>query len=197
MTGGWPAPAPASVTPVSANTGDVLSIQIDGSVFAKTPDVELVDGATTIVATSVYWAGKDRVIADFDLTGAPGGFYDVVVFNPHQASAALVDGFQIQGATAAGDLPAKFALMPNYPNPFNPATTIRYEIASRTDVELRVYDVRGALVSTLVNKSQAPGAYSIEWNGTDDKGSPVSSGVYFYRITAGSFSDVRKMTLLK
>ena len=198
LTGGWPAPAPTTVAPTSGNANTLVTIQIDGSLFAKTPEVELVDGANTITATSVYWAGKDRVFADFDLTGALNGFYDVVVYNPHEASASLTDAFQIIGApTAAGDLPSKFALSPNYPNPFNPSTTIRYEIASRTKVELRVFDVSGALVRTLVNESKAPGAYSLEWNGRDDKGTAVSSGVYFYRITAGDFSDVRKMTLVK
>ena len=198
MTGGWPAPVPTTATPNIGTSGATVSIQIDGSLFAKSPTAELVDGATTISATSVYWAGKDRVIAEFDLTGAPNGFYDVVVYNPHQSSASLVDAFEIEGApTAAGDTPTRFALMANYPNPFNPETTIRYQIASRTNVELRVYDVNGALVKTLVNESRAAGSYSLQWNGTNDHGQPVSSGVYFYKLNAGQFSDVRKMTLVK
>jgi hypothetical protein len=198
MQGGWPAPSLLSVTPASASTGDALEVQIDGSLFAKTPEVELVDGATTLTATSVYWAGKDRVMATFDLAGAPAALYDVVVFNPGGASAALVDAFEIDGtATAAGDLPKQFALLPNYPNPFNPSTTIRFQVPSHTHVALRVYDVSGALVRTLVNESKAPGAYALEWDGRDDRGTTVSSGVYFYRLVAGEFSDVRKMTLVK
>jgi len=146
----------------------------------------------------VEWVGKDRILAGFDLTGAPNGFYDVVVYNPGGASAVLTDAFEVSGApTAAGDTPHSFELMPNYPNPFNPSTTIRYELAKRTQVELRVYDVHGALVRTLVDGVKGAGAYSLEWNGRDDRGTAVSSGVYFYRITAGDFSDVRKMTLLK
>jgi len=106
--------------------------------------------------------------------------------------------FEIEGApTAAGDSPKQFALLPNYPNPFNPSTTIRYELASRTHVDLRVFDVRGALVRTMVDGVKGAGAYSLEWNGRDDRGTAVSSGVYFYRLTAGDFSDVRKMTLVK
>jgi M6 family metalloprotease-like protein len=197
MQGGWAAPVPTTVAPNTAASGNLVQLQIDGSLFAKTGNVELV-GASTIAATSVEWIGKDRILADFDLTGAGSGLYDVVVYNPGGSNAMLDDAFEITGApTAAGDLPAKFALLPNYPNPFNPATTIRYEIASRTQVELRVFDVSGALVRTLVNESKAPGAYSLQWNGRDDRGTAVSSGVYFYRITAGDFTDVRKMTLLK
>jgi hypothetical protein len=101
------------------------------------------------------------------------------------------------GVTAAGATPFRNTLLPAYPNPFNPETTIRYELAARTHVSLRVYDVSGAVVRTLVNDVKAAGSYSMTWNGKDDHGSSVSSGVYFYRITAGSFQDVRKMTLVK
>lgn len=198
MKGGWPAPAPTTLTPNTGTSGNTVQIQIDGSLFAKTGTAELVDGATTISSTAVEWVGKDRILADFDLTGAPNGLYDVVVYNPGGASAVLTDAFEVSGGpTAAGDSPRANKLMANYPNPFNPSTTIRYELAARTTVELRVYDVSGALVRTLVNESKAPGAYSLEWNGRNDAGEAVSSGVYFYRITAGDFSDVRKMTLVK
>ncbi len=197
LKGGWPAPAPVSITPnTSASTS--VSLQIDGSLFAKTGTVQLVGGSQTFNSLSVYWAGKDRIIADFDLTGGANGTYDVVAFNPGGASAVLTQAFTFTGgATAAGNIPFKNALLAAYPNPFNPETTIRYELASRRHVSLRVYDVSGAVVRTLVNGDKVAGSYSLTWNGRDDHGSPVSSGVYFYRITAGSFSDVRKMTLLK
>lgn len=197
MKGGWPAPVPVSITPNSSASTSV-SLQVDGSLFAKTGSVQLVRGTQTFNSTSVYWAGKDRIVAQFNMAGGINGFYDVVVFNPGGASAVLVGAFQLTGSvTGAGDSPRKFALLPAYPNPFNPETTIRYELASRTHVSLRVYDVSGAVVRTLVDNVKAAGSYSLTWNGRDDHGSPVSSGVYFYRITAGSFQDVRKMTLLK
>jgi M6 family metalloprotease-like protein len=198
MMGGWPSPAPATIAPAGGVSGNTVQLQIDGSLFAKTGTAELVDGATTIPSTSVEWVGKDRILADFDLAGAPNGDYDVVVYNPGGASAVLTDAFEVTGApTAAGDTPHSFELLPNYPNPFNPSTTIRYELASRSQVELRVYDVSGALVRTLVESVKNAGAYSLQWNGIDDRGNAVSSGVYFYRLTAGEFSDVRKMTLVK
>jgi len=198
MKGGWPAPAPSSVTPASGANNGSKQVQINGSLFAKTGSAQLVKGVTTINSTSVEWVGKDRIVAVFNLTGAPSGAYDVVVFNPGGASSVLPGAFQISGGpTAAGDTPHKNALLAAYPNPFNPETTIRYELASNTHVSLRVYDVSGAVVRTLVNEDKPAGSYSLTWNGRDDHNSPVSSGVYFYRITAGSFSDVRKMTLLK
>jgi M6 family metalloprotease-like protein len=197
MKGSWPAPAPVSITPnTSASTS--VTLQIDGSLFAKTGSVQLVRAAQTFTSTSVYWAGKDRMVAQFNMAGGVNGTYDVVVFNPGGASAVLTQAFSLTGGvTAAGATPHKNALLPAYPNPFNPETTIRYELAGRTHVSLRVYDVSGAVVRTLVDESKPAGSYSLTWNGRDDHGSSVSSGVYFYRITAGSFSDVRKMTLLK
>ena len=91
----------------------------------------------------------------------------------------------------------------NFPNPFNPTTKIEYWVpegtraGDRAGVNLVVYDVRGARVRTLVSGPKGAGRYVAEWDGRDDAGSPVSSGVYFYRMTAGSFSAVRKMVLLK
>ena len=87
----------------------------------------------------------------------------------------------------------------NYPNPFNPVTTIEYWVpgGSRTAVSLVIYDVRGARVRTLVNGEKAAGRYAAVWDGHNDAGAPVASGVYFCRMVAGAFSDNRRMVLLK
>jgi hypothetical protein len=89
------------------------------------------------------------------------------------------------------------ALDQNHPNPFNPRTTIRFTLASTGHTELSIYDADGMLVRSLVNASRSAGPHSIEWDGRGDSGSPVSSGVYFYKLTAGKFSESRKMVLLK
>jgi len=86
----------------------------------------------------------------------------------------------------------------NIPNPFNPSTTIRYSVSSAGPVSIRVYNAGGALVRTLVSTAHAPGAYSVRWDGTDDRGRHLGSGVYFYRIeSAGGFRDSKKLILLK
>ncbi len=86
----------------------------------------------------------------------------------------------------------KYYLHQNYPNPFNPSTTISYSIPNPSKVTVTVYDVLGKLVTTLVNQNQEAGNYSINFSADN-----LSNGIYFYKIEAGSFSDTKKMMLLK
>lgn len=94
-------------------------------------------------------------------------------------------------------VPDKFSLEQNYPNPFNPTTTIRYALPVGTDVRVSVYDISGRRVADLVNNYQSAGTYNVTWNGMNDMGERVSSGIYFCRIKAGSFEKTTKMNLLK
>ncbi len=80
----------------------------------------------------------------------------------------------------------------NYPNPFNPSTSISYSLPTRSHVTIRVYNLLGQHVARLVDEEKAPGEYTVEWNaGT------LSSGVYFYRMTAGAFSETKKMVVMR
>jgi aryl-phospho-beta-D-glucosidase BglC (GH1 family) len=90
-----------------------------------------------------------------------------------------------------------FALYTNYPNPFNPGTRIRYDLSERTRVVLKIYDVLGRVVRTLVNEVQNSGSQSVAWDGRDHAGRTVSSGVYVYRLQADGFTQSRKMLLLR
>jgi len=94
-------------------------------------------------------------------------------------------------------LPLAFGLSQNYPNPFNPATTIRFSLETKAHVRLSVYDILGRKITTLINEELPSGNHSITWNGKDYKGNEVASGIYFYRIETDSFSETRKMVLLK
>ncbi len=85
----------------------------------------------------------------------------------------------------------------NYPNPFNPTTTLAYSLKSASNVNLAIYDVAGRRVRELVKERRERGAYKIVWDGRNDNGVTVSSGVYFYKLVAGSFTDTKKMTILK
>ena len=89
------------------------------------------------------------------------------------------------------------ALFQNFPNPFNPTTTIQYAVAKESPVELLVFNVQGQKVRTLVRDSKSVGKYSVVWDGRDDHGRLVASGVYFYRLRVGGYLSVKKMLLLK
>ena len=94
------------------------------------------------------------------------------------------------------EIPNKFTLYQNYPNPFNPRTTILYDVPVKTKVTLKVYDILGREMATLVNEIQKPGSYKVSFD-INGKGGMLSSGVYFYRIVAGKFVKTKKMIILK
>ncbi len=93
--------------------------------------------------------------------------------------------------------PGTFQLSQNYPNPFNPLTNMEFGIGNAEWVKLTVYDVLGRKVRTLVNERKLPGTYTVQWNGTNDAGQPVASGVYLYRLQAANHTLVRKMLLIR
>jgi len=102
------------------------------------------------------------------------------------------------GGGEAPYIPAATALLQNHPNPFNPTTTIPYDVAVTGDVRIEIYDVSGSLVRTLVNEEKEVGRHVATWDGRDGAGNQVHTGVYFYRMTApGYASQAKKMLLLK
>ena len=134
----------------------------------------------TFDATTRTIAGTPRAEGEF--------VYTYTVTDANGASASL----------SLQTLPAAFSLANNFPNPFNPATTIKYALPQAADVELAVYNVVGQVVRTLVAEHQSAGRYVVEWDATDDSGRSLSSGMYFYRLQAGEeFHEVKKMLLLK
>jgi hypothetical protein len=99
-------------------------------------------------------------------------------------------------------VPTAFELNQNYPNPFNPSTTIRFTLPSQQEAgalntTLKIYNVLGELVKTLVDESMAPGTHDVIWDGKDESGSQVASGIYFYRLRSGDFQDAKKMVMMK
>jgi hypothetical protein len=94
-------------------------------------------------------------------------------------------------------LPEAFALQQNYPNPFNAATQIVYQLPKSAHVTVAVFNVLGQKVATLLDRDEPAGVHSVEWNATDESGSAVASGVYFYRLVSENFADEKKMLLLR
>ena len=94
-------------------------------------------------------------------------------------------------------LPTQYALLRNYPNPFNPETHIGYELPEESNIRLEIYDVTGSLVRTLVNKQQSAGRYEVIWDGKNTHGNRIVSGLYFYKMTTPKYTHVQKMMLVK
>jgi len=114
----------------------------------------------------------------------------------------LVDDFKLLGVNGVSGedevIPVvQTALMGNYPNPFNPETTISYSIKSDEQVTIEIYNLKGQKVKTLVNEKAKAGNHKVVWNGSDDNGKSVSSGVYFYRMKSGRYTSSKKMILMK
>jgi hypothetical protein len=139
-----------------------------------------------------YLAGFGyNFVRDNDADGKPD-------YWPHLEE--IIRWFQNVPGQPVGIDPVAFVnkLEGNYPNPFNPTTTIKYGIAERGHVTLKIYNAAGQLVRTLIDEEQAPQAgLSKVWNGMNERGQPVASGVYFYQLTAKNFSQTKKMVLLK
>jgi hypothetical protein len=105
------------------------------------------------------------------------------------------------------EVPAQFRLLQNYPNPFNPQTTIGYQLPTAAKVELAIYNILGQKIRSLISERQTAGSYEIRWDGKNDAGIPVASGIYLYKLKAGnlsggvqlekSFVQIRKMLLIK
>jgi len=119
-----------------------------------------------------------------------------------QGTVLLGEGLIISVHNNSSGIPESFALYQNFPNPFNPTTTIRYEIPKLSFVTLRVYDLLGNEMTTLVSAEKPAGYYEIEFSATSRSASGgdalnLPSGIYFYKLQAGSFVETKKMVLLK
>ncbi|MFH1195050.1 MAG: T9SS type A sorting domain-containing protein [bacterium] len=133
----------------------------------------------------IWYTGSNWSVYNEDMTDLP----ENAAFNIHIAE----PGDPVTSVEEAETtIPTTFNLEQNYPNPFNPTTVISYQLSVTSNVELKIYDILGREMATLVNEIKSPGHYEVNFNGDD-----LSSGIYFYKIQAGEFSAVRKMMLLK
>jgi hypothetical protein len=164
--------------PIDALTGEPITMLKDSLTIKNRPD--LVQGLW-----NYHFVNNDKSLG---------------VHNMKYAVALLQKALGIYPTdvkTTDNKIPTQYALNQNYPNPFNPTTTISFSMPQRENVRVEVYDILGKLVRTIVDKEVAAGNYSVVWEGNDQGGAKVASGMYFYRIQAGSFSSVKKMLMLK
>jgi len=163
------------------STGEVI-----GSGTLKKSDSVAVNGKFDVVAGIWnYWFVKnDRSMGVHNTKYAVGLLYASLKWTP--LSVKQLDG-----------LPTEFAMDQNYPNPFNPSTTIRFSVPHESKVSMVVYDMTGAVVKTILNENLSAGNKEVTWDGTNSNGAKVSTGMYIYRLEAGSFSSTKKMLMLK
>ena len=109
----------------------------------------------------------------------------------------IIDPYMGVRLSGEGNLPATYTLGQNYPNPFNPTTQIAFDVPTKSHVTLTVYNVLGQQVTTLVNEKLSAGSYEADWDGRSSGGNEVASGIYFYRLHTESFTQTKKMVLLK
>ncbi|MCX6136916.1 MAG: T9SS type A sorting domain-containing protein [Ignavibacteriales bacterium] len=179
---------------------DGLMAKLKGYLPIDPATGDVAQGPLLTAADSLKWRGKKNIVAGIwdynfvvkDLShGVHNPKYSVGML---QAAIKAITGVsRITGDVA----PATFELTQNYPNPFNPSTQIGFALPKASNVRVNIYDITGKLVRSLVDESMAAGKYTATWDGMNHAGQQVTSGVYIYRIEAGSFSATKKMLMLK
>lgn len=160
---------------------------------AKEPGHVMIANARVTEGTGVSGSGGAAVLTFRRIGNALGGFQ----LSNLQVLDASGSVSKIETVEALDMRPKEFGLDQNYPNPFNPATQISYRAPVDGHVKLVVYNLLGQQVRTLVNGFVPAGVYAVTWDGKDEVGRQVASGVYLYRMQADKFSAVKRMTLLK
>ena len=190
LTGGaGGAAGDAGFTLSTSPSGTVLGFSFSGATVPAS------DGAVLVQVTGTYTDGS---LTD---VGPTMGAMDAFSTGAGQGMSVTTQNSQWDGgSTLDADLPAKYSLSDNYPNPFNPTTTINYNVEIAGDVSIIIYDMTGRQVKELVNEYKTPLAgaqYSSVWDGTNDAGALVSAGTYICRMISSDFVSTNKMTFMK
>lgn len=182
------------------NCGDTAAL-----IFLQT-SIDLLPNTAPISAFSVRLGAGESVTREFTFPIPPavpeGDYTFTVTATSGDASVSVTEVVTVidsspggvQGTVNTGDKKLRTS---NYPNPFNPSTTISYELPQASNVSVRIYNILGAEVKSLVDDFKSAGEYNVFWDGTDNSGSNVSSGMYFYRITTDKQAIAKKMLLIK
>jgi len=144
-------------------------------------------------------AGAEETFAEFSHNYPEDPLTDQIeiILKNHQPSDFSLPKNKPANKEFAVEVPQTFALFQNYPNPFNPATEISYQLPEKSEVELTIFNLQGQKIRTLFSGQQSAGTHRVKWNGVDENGNAVASGVYLCQMRAGKFVKARKMLLLR
>jgi plastocyanin len=171
---------------ISAAVGDTINWVWTGGIHTTT--------STTIPTGALTWnAALDLTHTSFRYVISIPGTYNYQC-NLHflLGMVGVIQASPIGIEPVSSNVPGKYELYQNFPNPFNPSTTIQFDIAERVPVDISIYDMRGAKIATLVSEQLSAGSYKVTWDGSSGP-----SGAYFIRFSAGSFTQTKKMVLIK
>jgi hypothetical protein len=189
--------------PKNTHAAEIIINYPPSDIALTLPRMQSISGIGTRLAKVDTVSGKmviHQILSDpeiyFDLTafGRNESFIDISYTFVSKDNATIGTGSR---AYELKPVPAEFALKDNYPNPFNPRTTIQYDLPISGNVSVIIYNVAGQEVKRLVNSAQEAGYHSVVWNGTNLSGGKAAAGIYFYQIQAGGFVRTKKMLLLK
>lgn len=206
----WDVPVPAELASFAADVTAELDVQLQWTVSSQTNnlgwevlrslDNDMFDRVSGLIAgDGTSDTARSFSFLDQDLPATDVVYYYLrqIDLNGTATRSSVIEVLLAAPAVLEQSLPLATALAQNYPNPFNPETTIQFDLAVETSVSLRVYDVTGQVVRTLVSTSLPAGSYTHLWDGSNEQGMKVGNGVYFYELKAGNFSSKKKMTLLQ
>jgi hypothetical protein len=198
--------APFDVVLLSGSTGKSTNeLIIDDLMPGSTSDYVAVDPGLHQIELRSEDGSESLVTFEFDWFDSGGDAVAVVTAGGSESIRArgmagdgtISDPKVVSSAESGSELPTAFRILDNYPNPFNPSTTIRYELAGRTNVTVAIYDIAGHRVRTLINNEVPAGRYDVVWDGRNEGSTPVASGTYIVRLeTEGGFSS-RRLALVK
>ena len=196
-----------TVTPLPASnwvTADLRSLKInpENSFVVEFPVGAAYPASSQVMVIDYQSTSSYHSFSYFSTENPPGWGYINDQNNPDNIFIYLIRAYvsltMPTGVKQTVELvPSTFKLNQNYPNPFNPSTVISYQLASISKVRIKVYDILGKEIATLVNGQKPAGNYQITWDGTDNFGNKVTSGVYFYQINTDNFVQTKKMILMK
>ncbi|RMD91867.1 MAG: T9SS C-terminal target domain-containing protein [Calditrichaeota bacterium] len=191
--------------PVDSSKVDSVMVVSTGNIALEVASITSTNSNFTALPTSFELAPSDSQFVYITFTPTQSQDYQGYIIFSHNAPSSP-DSVFVQGIGSptvgiaqdyTGNVPTAFRLYQNYPNPFNPTTTLRFDVPKGSQVSIRVYDVLGREVKTLVNRKYQPGSHAVAWDGRDRNGLPLPSGEYLVRLQAGEFVAVKKVLLLK